>query len=93
MVKKNLWYFLSPDFDRIFHIISGLIMAMGGFLMGVTIIEGIVAFCVFLISFFMIYSVLSHFFILRKMKQHSKDIINSVMTGKKTSKYDWFFGW
>ena len=57
-------------------------MAMGGFLMGMSIIGGIMGFCVFLISFFMIYSVLSHFFILRKMKQHSKDIINSVMTGK-----------
>ena len=63
-------------------VIQSLIMAMGGFLMGMSIIGGIMGFCVFLISFFMIYSVLSHFFILRKMKQHSKDIINSVMTGK-----------
>jgi len=72
-------------------VIQSLIMAMGGFLMGMSIIGGIMGFCVFLISFFMIYSVLSHFFILRKMKQHSKDIINSVMTvgtSYQTTNYD-----
>ena len=64
-------------------IIHGLIMAMGGFLMDIKVLEIILVMVIFVISSFMIYSVLSHFFILRKMKQHSQDIINSVMTGEE----------
>ena len=64
-------------------IIHGLIMAMGGFLMEIKAFEIVLVMVIFVISSFMIYSVLSHFFILRKMKQHSQDIINSVMTGEE----------
>jgi hypothetical protein len=39
----------------------------------------------FLFLAFMWYAVMSHFMMLRKMKQHSRDIINSVMQGTQHS--------
>ena len=45
-------------------IIHGLIMAMGGFLMEIKAFEIVLVMVIFVISSFMIYSVLSHFFIL-----------------------------
>ena len=63
-------------------IVKSLILAMGGFLLHVSVVEGLLAFAAFLVNALMIYSVASHFLLLRKMKQHSKEIINSVMNSK-----------
>ena len=62
-------------------VIQGLIMAMSGLFVQISPLHGFIAALVLTINCFMIYCVLSHFFLLRKMKQHSKNIINSVMNG------------
>lgn len=62
--------------------IQGLLMAMGGLLLHVSVVHGFIAFFIFTISCLFIYSVTSHFMLLRAMKKHSKEIINSVMAGK-----------
>ena len=62
--------------------IQGLLMAMGGLLLHVSVAHGFIAFFIFAISCLFIYSVTSHFMLLRAMKKHSKEIINSVMAGK-----------
>lgn len=63
-------------------ILQSLIMAMGGFLTHISVAMGILGALVFTINSLLIYAVLSHFLLLRQMKQHSNQIINSVMSGK-----------
>ena len=62
--------------------IQGLLMAMGGLLLHVSIFHGFIAVFIFTVSCIFIYSVTSHFVLLRAMKKHSKEIISSVMAGK-----------
>ena len=62
-------------------IIQTLIMAMGGLLNGVSAGHFIVVFLIFMANTFLVYSVMSHIILLRKMKKHSKEIIQSVMNG------------
>jgi len=58
-----------------------LIMAIGGLFYHVAASHIIGFMIIFSINFLFVYSVVSHFVMLRKMKRHSKEIIQSVMTG------------
>ena len=64
-------------------VIKTVIMAMGGFLNHVGAFAAFFGFLIFLVNGFLIYSTVSHFVILRKMKKHSKEIIQSVMNSKQ----------
>ena len=70
--------------------IQGLLNAMGGLLLHVSVVHGFIFFFIVSISCLFIYCVVSHFMLLRAMKKHSKEIINSVMAGNgyQTTNYD-----
>jgi phosphoglycerate-specific signal transduction histidine kinase len=65
---------------------TSLIMALGGTLGHVTVVGGVIMLLVFLLDVFFVYSIFSHFILLRRMKRHSKEIISSVMQGKGNKK-------
>ena len=92
--NKSL-YFVPWLTENVIGLCAGithaLIMAMSGFLVNAHVIRYVlIGFLIVSLSTFCIYSVLSHFLLLRKMKKHSKEIINSVMSGNgyQTTNYD-----
>ena len=63
-------------------IIQTLIMSMGGLMNNISAGHFIITFLIFSTNSLFVYAVISHFILLRKMKKHSKEIIQSVMNGK-----------
>jgi len=87
-------YFVPWLTEQVIAICTGVmysvIMAIGGFLNNIGAWHFIIWAIIFAINVTFVHSVISHFILLRKMKRHSKEIIQSVMNGNgyQTTNYD-----
>ena len=79
-------YFVPWLTEQVIAICTGVmysvIMAIGGFLNNIGAWHFIIWAIIFAINVTFVHSVISHFILLRKMKRHSKEIIQSVMNGE-----------
>ena len=88
-------YFIPWLTEQVIAICTGVmysvIMAIGGFLNNIGTWHFIIWAIIFAVNVMFVHSVISHFILLRKMKRHSKEIIQSVMNGEYKNMTYYFF--
>ncbi len=83
--NKSLYFvpWLTEQFIALsVGVVTTVILALGNQLGHVSATHGAFVVLIFLLNAFFIYSVMSHFVLLRRMKRHTREIINTVVSGK-----------